>query len=42
MNIKKNNKSELEHLIYNKEKIDEIFNKDFDNLEELKIFSQKI
>ena len=41
INIKKNNKSELEHLIYNKEKIDEIFNKDFDNIEELKIFSQK-
>ena len=39
--IKKNNKNELDNLIYNKEKIDEIFNKDFDDLAELKLFSQK-
>ena len=41
ISIKKNNKSELDNLIYNKEKIDEIFTKDFDDLEELKLFSQK-
>ena len=39
--IKKNNKNELDNLIYNKEKIDEIFTKDFDDLQELKLFSQK-
>ena len=41
INIKKNNKEENDYLIYNKEKIDEIFNKDFEDLAELKLFSQK-
>ena len=40
-NIKKNNKSENENLIYNKEQIDEIFSTNYDNMEELKLFSQK-
>ena len=39
--IKKNNKSENDNLIYNKENIDEIFNTNYDNIEELKLFSQK-
>ena len=39
--IKKNNKSENENLIYNKENIDEIFIKNYDDMEELKLFSQK-
>ena len=39
--IKKNNKSENENLIYNKENIDEIFSTNYDNIEELKLFSQK-
>ena len=41
INIKKNNKDENDKLIYNKEKVDEIFNKDFEDLAELKLFSQK-
>ena len=41
INIKKNNKNEIDNLIYNKEKIDEIFTKDLDDLVELKLFSQK-
>ena len=40
-NIKKNNKNENFNLIYNKEKIDEIFNTNYDDMEELKLFSQK-
>ena len=40
-NIKKNNKNEIDSLIYNKEKIDEIFTKDLDDLAELKLFSKK-
>ena len=40
-NIKKNNKNENLNLIYNKEKIDEIFNTNYDDMEELKLFSQK-
>ena len=39
--IKKNNKEETENLIYNKEHIDEIFNTNYDNIEELKLFSQR-
>ena len=39
--IKKNNKSENDNLIYNKENIDEIFIKNYDDMEELKLFSQK-
>ena len=39
--IKKNNKSENNNLIYHKEKIDEIFNKEMDDLAELKLFSKK-
>ena len=41
ISIKKNNKNELDYLIYNKEKIDEIFNKEMDDMAELKLFSQK-
>ena len=40
-NIKKNNKNENQNLIYNKDNIDEIFNKNYDDMEELKLFSQK-
>ena len=40
-NIKKNNKNENKNLIYNKENIDEIFNNHYDDMEELKLFSQK-
>lgn len=39
--IKKNNKSENDNMIYNKENIDEIFTKNYDDMEELKLFSQK-
>ena len=39
--IKKNNKNENQNLIYNKDNIDEIFNKNYDDMEELKLFSQK-
>ena len=39
--IKKNNKSDSNNLIYHKEKIDEIFNKEMDDLAELKLFSKK-
>ena len=39
--IKKNNKSESDNLIYNKDHIDEIFNTNYDNMKELKLFSQK-
>jgi len=39
--IKKNNKSENQNLIYNKDNIDEIFTKNYDDMEELKLFSQK-
>ena len=41
ISIKKNNKDEVDKLIYNKEKIDDIFNKDYEDLAELKLFSQK-
>ena len=41
INIKKNNKSEIDQILYNKEKIDEIFNKDYDELEKLKLFSKE-
>ena len=41
ISIKKNNKSEIDHILYNKEKIDEIFNKDYDDLEKLKLFSRE-
>ena len=39
--IKKNNKIENENLIYHKENIDEIFSSNYDDMEELKLFSQK-
>ena len=39
--IKKNNKNENQNLIYNKDNIDEIFNTNYDDMEELKLFSQK-
>ena len=39
--IKKNNKNENQNLIYNKDNIDEIFTKNYDDMEELKLFSQK-
>jgi len=39
--IKRNNKSEVDKLIYNKEKVDDILNKNFDDIAELKLFSQK-
>ena len=41
VSIKKNNKSENDNMIYNKENIDEIFTKNYDDMEELKLFSQK-
>ena len=41
ISIKKNNKDEIDKLIYNKEKIDEIINNDLEDLAELKLFSQK-
>ena len=41
ISIKKNNKNELDKLIYNKDKIDEIINKDLDDIAELKLYSQK-
>ena len=40
-NIKRNNKSEVDKLIYNKEKVDDILNKNLDDIAELKLFSQK-
>ena len=39
--IKKNNKIENENLIYHKENIDDIFSSNYDDMEELKLFSQK-
>ena len=39
--IKKNNKIENENLIYHKENIDDIFSSKYDDMEELKLFSQK-
>ena len=39
--IKKNNKNDNQNLSYNKDNIDEIFNKNYDDMEELKLFSQK-
>ena len=41
VSIKKNNKSDNNNLIYHKERIDEIFNKEMDDLAELKLFSKK-
>jgi hypothetical protein len=41
ISIKKNNKNELDKLIYNKDKIDAIINKDLDDIAELKLYSQK-
>ena len=41
VSIKKSNKSDNNNLIYHKEKIDEIINKDLDDLAELKLFSKK-
>ena len=41
MSIKKNNKAEADSLIYNKEKIDDLLNKNLDDLAELKFFSLK-
>ena len=41
ISIKKNNKNELDQLIYNKDKIDEIINKDLDDIAELKLYSKK-
>jgi len=41
VSIKKNNKSDNNNLIYHKEKIDEMINKDLDDLAELKLFSKK-
>ena len=41
VSIKKSNKSDSNNLIYHKERIDEIFNKEMDDLAELKLFSKK-